>query len=360
MKPRRLLVWLAVACALPAAAAAAPEASSQAPATASATPTPAMAAATPMAVVNGRTITLQDFERAFTTVARQKFYHRAAPEGQLEQARREVAESLVDRALLLQEAHKRGVGADDAAIDKTLDGYEKQYASSPNWKAMRERVLPELRRELGDQQRLAKLEASVRDTGAPKAEAVRAFYDANPALFTEPERAHLSVILLKVDPSAPKAVRDKARDEGRELRERVAKGADFAQLAKIHSADDSAPKGGDLGYLHRGMLGEAIQKVVDELKPGELSASFDVLEGVAIFKLHERSAPRLRDYESVKARAEDLLKREQSERAWKDLIAELRRGGVIERIAPPFAAPPTEGARGKDTAWAAKDGARGP
>lgn len=345
---RRLLLVAAVAAAFPAAAADAPA------------PQQVAAAKPYIAVVNGRKIGVDEFERAFGVVARQKFYHRTPPEGQIEQARQEVAQGLVDRALVLGEAEKRGIAVDEAAIQKVVDGYEKQYGASPSWPATRERALPQIRRELAEQQLYAKVEAGVREVPAPGEAAARAFYDANPALFTEPERVHLSVILLKVDPSAPKAVRDQAREEGRELRERLRKGADFAEMAKIHSADASAAKGGDLGYLHRGMLGEAIHKEIDALKPGEVSPSFDVLEGVALFKLQERSAAKLRAFESVKERAADLLKREASEAAWKKFVAGLRRDAVIETLAPVFPAPPAApGAREKEASWA-PDKTRGP
>lgn len=323
---------------------------------------PAAATAKPhIAVVNGRKVTVEEFERAFGAMVRQKFYHRAPPEGQLELARVEVAESLVDRALALEEAERRGIAADEAAIKQVLDGYEKQYSASPNWPATRERALPLIGRELSEQQRLAKLQASVRDVPAADDAAVRAFYDANPALFTEPGRVHLSVILLKVDPSSPKAVRDQAREEGRELSDRLARGADFAELARIRSGDASASKGGDLGFQHRGLLAEALQKEIDLLEPGQVSRSLDVLEGVVVFKLHERAEAKLHPFDAVKARAADLLKREHADDAWKQFMKRLRQGAVIEKHAPLYPVlPAAQGAGEKEAAWAATDKPRGP
>lgn len=349
VKARRTLIAAAIACLLPVGvAAASPESRAQ-------------PAKPHIAVVNGHKVTVEEYERAFAAVARQKFYHRTPPQGQVEQARREVAESLVERALILEEADRRGIAIDDAAIRQVLNGYESRYGAAPDWKAVRERALPQIERELGQQQRLAKVEALVRDLPAPAEAEVRAFYDANPALFTEPERIHVSVILLKVDPSAPKLVRDQAREEGRELRERLVKGVDFAEVARIRSSDASATKGGDLGYLHRGMLAEAVHKEIDGLAPGEISPSFDVLEGVTLFKLHERSSATLRDFESVKARAQDLLGRERADRGWKEFVAALRRAAVIETVAPLYPAPATtDGARGKESTWAATEKSRGP
>lgn len=355
MKARLSLLAVALAAALPtamAAAQAAPEATNGA------------AARPHIAVVNGQKVSVEEFERAFAAVVRQKFYHRAPPEGEVEVVRREVADNLVDRALILAEAEKRGVPVDDDAIQQTLDGYEKRYGSSPNWKTTREVALPQIKRELRQQQLLARLETQVRDVPEPDDAAVRKFYDANPALFTEPERIHVSVILLKVDPSSPKAVRDTAREEGKALHERLTKGADFAELAKIHSGDESAAKGGDLGYLHRGMLAEAQHLQLDAMKPGDISPSFDVLEGVAIFKLHERTESKLRNYAGVRTRATELLKRERSELAWKAFVAELRSKAVIETDAKLYPAASSAAldidAGKKEASWPTTDKPRGP
>ena len=340
MKKRLALLAVAVACAFPALA---------------------QTEARHIAVVNGKKVTVEEFERAFSATARQKFYHRQAPEAQVQQVRREVADGLVDRALLLAEAEKRGVPVDQDAIQQVLDGYEKQYGSSPNWKAMRERALPGLKQELANQQLLKKLEAEVRTAAEPKDAEVRAFYDANQELFTEPERVHLSVILLKVDPSAPKAQRDLAREEGRAIRERLAGGADFAEAARIHSGDGSAAKGGDMGYVHRGMLPDALHAAIDALKPGEITPSLDVLDGVAIVKLHDRAAPKLREFDSVRERAAELLKRKLAETNWNDFVASLRRTAVIEREAALYPAQPAaQPEAGKDATWSATDKPRAP
>lgn len=353
MIARPALLALAILAAFPAQAAPAAEASS---AQALAAPAPRLA------VVNGEAVSVEEFERAFAVVVRQKFYHRAPPEGEVEAVRREVADGLVDRALILAEARKRAVKADEDAIRQVLEGYEKRYADAPNWKATRERALPQIERELRQQQMLAKVETQVRDVQEPREVDVRGFYDANPQLFTEPERIHVAVILLKVDPAAPKAVRDKAREEARELHEQLGRGAAFGELARLRSADPSAANGGDLGYLHRGMLGEALHAAIDSLAPGQVARPTDVLEGVAIFKLLDRKAAQLRGFDDVRDRARELLKRDLAEGAWKRFVADLRKVAVIETNEALYPKPP-EAARsggGKDETWAARQAPNGP
>lgn len=281
------------------------------------------------ALVNGTAITTQQYEAAFNAAVRKKFYHRQPPENQLAAFRREVADALINRVLLVAEGARRGIKPDAARVSDTIAGYERRYQDSPQWRKNREALLPELRRELEQLSVLERLEQAVRTAPEPGEEHVRSYYAAHPDLFTEPERVRLSVILLKVDPSAPGIAWNKAREEAQAIVRRLAAGTDFAALARLHSGDATAGKGGDMGYVHRGMLPRAVHEVLDKLKPGMISEPVTVLEGVAIFRLVERRASRLRTYAEVRKRAADLWKREQADANWNGLIATLRSAAAI-------------------------------
>jgi len=134
----------------------------------------------------------------------------------------------------------------------------------------------------------------------------------------------VSLILLKVDPSSPSKVWPEAADEAADIVDRIRKGADFAELARIHSGDKSAENGGDMGYLHIGMLSKPAQDVLNLMKPGEVSEPVMLLQGVAIFRLEGVQPAQLNPLEKVKKRAKQLWTRENGEKAWSDLIARLR------------------------------------
>ena len=164
----------------------------------------------------------------------------------------------------------------------------------------------------------------------PAESALRAYYHANPALFTEPEQTRLSVILLRVDPSAPRTAWDSAADEARAIRKRIQAGADFAELARIHSNDVSASKGGDMGYLHKGMVPAAISEQLAAMKAGEVSEPIRILEGIALFRFEDRKPERRRGFDDVRERASQLWIRAEGERRWSAFLAGLRRGASVE------------------------------
>lgn len=276
------------------------------------------------AQVGGVSISQREYDNAFAAAKRQKFYHGQPPESELAALQREVGNNLVNSLLLVAEARKRGIRPDSEAVRRMIEGYEARYANSEQWRRERARLVPELTRKLEDDSLIRQLEGAVRHVAAPGEEQTRAYFERHADKFTEPEQVHVGVILLKVDPSSAPAVWQKAEEEGKAILKQLRAGAAFADVAKLRSGDESAAKGGDMGYLHRGMLPEVAQQAVDTLKPGELSETVRLLEGIAVFRLEGRKASRRVAFQEARERAAGLLQRELSEKAWSDLIARLR------------------------------------
>lgn len=294
-------------------------------------PAPNESAGEPVyATVNGKRITMREFQAAYANHVRSQFYHREGiADERLLAARREVGERLIDHLLLVAEAERRNVAADEEKIRGAVAGYESRYASSPMWQQNREKLLPGLKERLAEQSRLERLQQAVQTLPQPPEVEVRAFYDGNPKLFTEPDKLRVRTILRKVSPSAPAADWDKARGEAGEIAARLGSGADFAALARELSQDASAASGGDMGYLHLGMLPEPLQARIDKIGLNRVSDPIDVLEGVALFRVDERLVSRQRGFSEVAERARDLLMRERQTRAWRDFLADLRRKAEI-------------------------------
>ena len=281
------------------------------------------------AVVDGAAISAQQFEAALAAAIRQKFYHRRPPEDQLAALRREVSDSIVNQVLLLKEAQRRGIRADDEQVRATIADYEQRYRGRPQWQESRAQVLPALKRALEEQSVLAQLEAAIR-VAPPSSESVlRAYYESHPELFTQPEQLRLSMILLKIDPSSPASVRERALEQAQGIVKQLASGADFAELARQHSGDSSARDGGDMGYRHRGTLPAGIESEIDKMAPGAISEPLRLLEGMAIFRLAERRPAQLRRLEEARGNVAELWARDQGESQWRGLLARLRAGAKI-------------------------------
>jgi len=272
------------------------------------------------AVVGDIVIPAAEFEANFHAGVRERFYHGSVPAAELAEFRREVARSMVDRVLLLREAERLGVEPDEAAVEADLQRRAGILAGSADPARARDM----LRERLVADSVLDRLRARIEQVPAPQREAVEAYWREHPDKFTTPERVRLSVILLKVEPWSPEAAWKAAHEEALRLEARLGAGSPFAELARLHSADASAAQGGDLGYVHRGMLSREAQEVVDGMSAGEISPPVRMLQGIALFRLEERVAPVLNAFAQVEDRARELLHRELREQAWEEALGRLR------------------------------------
>ena len=301
---------------------------------------PASGLATPpaaesiFAIINGKRVFVRDYDALFATVLRQRFYHGKIPEGQAEAVQKEVADLLIDRELLVAEATRIGLKPEAGKFEQMLAAYDARYAAVPEWQQRRAQLLPEIKEQVERQSLIEQYEKSVRNVPRPTVKEARAYYEQNPALFTQPEKLRLSVILLKVDPAAPKEIWEKARVEAQAIYARIKAGAAFAEQARQHSKHESAIRGGDLGYLHGGMLTEALQSAVNKFVVGVVNEPLITLEGAAIYQLEERAPAKLQDFAAVQARAQDLLERDKAEQLWRKTLDRLRAAAKIEMVQP--------------------------
>ncbi|TQV65249.1 MAG: molecular chaperone SurA [Halothiobacillaceae bacterium] len=82
---------------------------------------------------------------------------------------------------------------------------------------------------------------------------------------------------------------DEARRRLGELRNRVAKGESFADMARTYSDDKgSAERGGDLGWARPGQMVEAFEQVMNSIPPGQISEPFRSQFGWHILQVIER------------------------------------------------------------------------
>ena len=270
-------------------------------------------------------ITREEFEREVYAAARQTFYHGRPPGKEAYiQFRRDVADQLIDRQLLLGEAERREIEPDTEAIDARIAQYEARYGDTERWQSERPAMVAALSERFREDSLLELLESDVRRVGEADDGAVKAFYEQNPDLFTQPASNRVSVILLGVAPSSGAPGWEAARAEAALIVEQLEAGAEFAELATQHSSDMSAQAGGDMGYQHEGALSPEAEAAIAELNVGEVSAPIRVLEGMAIFKLLDRKPRQLQDFDDVEERAAQLWSRQAGEAQWQQLLADLR------------------------------------
>jgi len=288
------------------------------------------------AIVNQQKISAAEYVYRFRKSLREKFFHGKVSQEELNAFKKEVADELILEVLLDQEARKRGLQPDTNKISQELDALDKKFSSvesaeeRDDWEENRSETLKILKAGIEREILVEQLQERVKAIAQPPLQDIKKYYEENKDKFTEPQQWDVSMILLSVDPSSSSDVWEETVEKAENLLKKIRKGESFEELARIHSGDESAVDGGHMGYMHIGMFGTPAQKVLNVMEPGELSEPVVLLEGVALFRLNGVRESNLNSFEDVEERARDLLMRDLSEKAWKDLQTGLRQSADVK------------------------------
>ena len=141
------------------------------------------------------------------------------------------------------------------------------------------------------------------------------------------EQTRVRHILLRVSDLTPEAeVRRRLAD----LRDRVLKGGqDFGQLARLHSVDGSATRGGDLGWLYPGDTVPEFERAMNQLKPGEISEPVQSPFGWHLIQVLERRTE-ASPIERNRFAARQALRDRKADEAIQEWIRQLRDRTYVE------------------------------
>ncbi len=123
---------------------------------------------------------------------------------------------------------------------------------------------------------------------------------------------------------------DDARDRLKRLRDRIVGGADFAELAKVHSDDPSSVKGGDLGFLSPGdsSLPE-FERTINQLRDNELSQPVQTQLGWHLVQVTERRSEGVSE-ERKRAVARNAIRQRKGDEAYQDWLRQTRDRAFVE------------------------------
>ena len=139
-------------------------------------------------------------------------------------------------------------------------------------------------------------------------------------------QTHARHILIKTNELVSEA---EAQSRLKSLKERLENKADFAELARVHSEDTSAAKGGDLGWITPGDTVPEFERAMDALKPGEISVPIQSPFGWHLIQVLER---RNEDMSKERSRlmARQALRARKADEAYQEWVRQLRDRAYVE------------------------------
>lgn len=151
-------------------------------------------------------------------------------------------------------------------------------------------------------------------------------YRLNIEDYTQPPRLRLREIVVRFDDTNEIEQGQKAR----RLLQDVQQGADFAEVARMHSESGSRDAGGDLGFFNEGELTESLSVAAFALGPGEVSEIIRLDTAFYIIRVEEKEDETTKPLEDVRNEVADAIFQEKMTAQMERFVKQLRERAIIE------------------------------
>ena len=244
------------------------------------------------AVVDGKPIMRSDFLNSL-------YMFQETPEAATmteQQQKEHVLEQMIDGMVLLSRIDRDSIKVTEADVERRVDAQMEQFKHANQGylsmlqemhgldenQAFEKMIQDELGMSLSQYKskfykparlHVEQMKVRQRHLGMinPTKRDVEAFYKEHKELIPPQYNCVLlSHIQMIIHPDS--VIVDSVKKEAEALIDSLNLGMSFEILAKEHSQDTSAARGGDLGYFRRGQLEPAFERALDKLKNGQYSA----------------------------------------------------------------------------------------
>lgn len=297
--------------------------------------------------VNGEIFTKSDLETRQVTEIRQrgKQIDLTSPQGN-EELRKAIAEvtptllvSAVDEMLIVQRGKELGYRVSDEQFKQILDNLKTQNKIEND-----EQLVAALKQEnmtMADLRR--NLERTVIAQRVQQAEVfgrvaitddeARKYYDAHISEFTTPSSVMLREILVNVPVDARginAAADDAAKARAEEARKRVTGGEAFDKVAVDVSDSASKANGGLIGPLNVSDLAGDFRKIIEGLKPGELTQVIRTQRGYQLLKLESATPTKILELDKARDQISERVVTDKRRDEFQKYLLKLRAQAIID------------------------------
>ena len=154
---------------------------------------------------------------------------------------------------------------------------------------------------------------------------IEEYYKGHKDEFSEGESVKARHILVKVPAGADEKAWKDAESKAIDIKKKLEKGGDFAELVKEYSDDPgSKSRGGDLGFFTKGRMVPEFEAAAFSLKSGELSDPVKTTYGYHIIQVQEKKESSTKGLSEVQAQIRQKLNMEGQQKIQDDLIKRLK------------------------------------
>ncbi len=267
-----------------------------------------------VATVNGEKITIDEFKDRLADTLRYSGSRSAPKPEDEDRLKEEVLNQLIDEKIMLLRAEELSLTVNDAEITKKIEEIKEGYSTERFEKVLAEQSVnfDAWKRALKKRMILEKLVASdVNAAVSVTDKEVRAYYDSHRKEYAPEKKVHVAQIVFR------------DHELSGTIMNRLKSGEDFGKVAREVSTGLEAASGGDLGFIGRGIMPEAIDDVIFSLHSGAISQVIKSPYGYHIFKIIEKE-DRRRKFSDIKERVIADARKQKEEQAYVLWLSNLR------------------------------------
>ncbi|MBI3299824.1 MAG: peptidylprolyl isomerase [Elusimicrobia bacterium] len=338
-----------------------------------------------VARVNGKPLLLSEYKKNLRSVIDN--YQKAMPEltkepAAMKELRGKVLDQMVDDEVLAQEAEKKAIKVSAREVERGINEVqERSFRTDPEtgerredkaveaalkleldgegmtWDQFSERIKRQIlirktvelelqaRMKEADEKRIKSTFETFKTIVSGSTDSLKGLPENESSAWgafamrlrdTHSERVRVSHVLVKVSAGAAMTEKTKALDKAKALKKKLDDGADFYEVAKDNSDDqESAARGGDMGWILRGWMPENFEKTAFSLGVGETSEPVESDFGYHLVRVQEKKAKETLNLEKLKMPIKEFLYNLDYQKELVAFVKRIRERSTIEVKLPP-------------------------
>jgi peptidyl-prolyl cis-trans isomerase SurA len=294
------------------------------------------------AIVNNDVVTISQVRDLIGARERslREIYKGAELENKLKEMRLSAIKDLIDRQLILQEFKKleeKGASIPEYIVDDRIQTIIRQefggdrpafvrtlqaqgYTLTQFKEVEKEKIVIQAMRQ-----------QKVDNNFVISPTQIQAYYDKNKQAYATPEQVKLRMIVVREGSSGDVPDIGSKKELAEEIRDKVAKGAEFDRMAEMYSEDETTQQaGGDWGWIERNTLNEQLTNVAFSLRPGEVSPVIPIDKTYYIIMVEAKRNATIKPIGDVRDEIEKNLIQQERTKAQERWLDTLRQKAYIK------------------------------
>jgi peptidyl-prolyl cis-trans isomerase SurA len=294
------------------------------------------------AIVNNDVVTLSQVRDLIGARERslREIYRGAELENKLKEMRLSAIKDLIDRQLILQEFRKlqeKGAAIPDYVADDRIQAIIRQEFGGD--RAAFVRTLQAQGYTLTQFREIEKEKIVIQAMRQQKVDnnfvisptQIQAYYEKNRQAYATPEQVKLRMIVIREGSSSDIPDIGSKKELAEEIRDKVAKGAEFDRMAEMYSEDETTQQvGGDWGWIERNTLNEKLTNVAFSMRPGEVSPVIGIDNTYYIITVEAKRNATIKPIGDVRNEIEKNLIQQERSKAQERWLDTLRQKAYIK------------------------------